>query len=460
MVYADELTKYGTGGFQKLLDLKLGLSSNRLNLGFNSIFDARLRLISIEILTFNQELGVLTDLSIFLTISPSGRVRFNDRVFSVLISATDHYVVVFFMVIFYLAYYGYEKVNELLNGDLLVSTNFLMHLFDFLSIYAGILTVFYSGQLLRFLMVYDYKQSTSSAAPSTQRKSTFNLVSLITKCNSLDSSSSGSGYYEEINKYLDNYYYFHFASVTFATVALTRFFKLAIIYRPLEIIIKSICSIFFNIFKFSLFFLIVFFAFALFGVTVFGKSLAEFQTFSDSCWTLVAFIFGELNYDKYFELNELIGTCYFCSFIVAIIILGFNLLSVVIAESFVSVKAYLYSDSQRMHIKPSALYVQRNFNYLIDFKLSRYEYHVKVALEQMVLQRTSHRILTKIEVDRDFSRLGYDADTLNEMLKKHGFLKKIHLAPENFESSAGLQREVKKIRWKKIEIDDFVNKIS
>ena len=353
--------------------------------------------ISMEIKFFNQILQSLTNFRINVKHSPTGHVYFVQELLTFKIVSKNNLYFILITITIYLFYYGHEKVTEIVSGDAFNSDRILGDILDILSFSLAILTINYSYQII---VKYHSSIDPSSRKPqygdfnflfplSANKKTKYsNLVlDLIHNCKENITNEIKMKCIEKLDKFSYDYNLFSTCFSIFAIFCISRLFKYAIIYRPLEIIVKSIRVIIFNIIEFSIFFLLIFFSFALFGLSVFGSSLEEYQSFDKACLTLIGIIFGELYYEKYYEYSSLIGTFYFCSYVIVIFIIMFNILSVVITESYASVKNYLNSESQKLHIKHGSAFIQRNFNYIIYFNLmkNKYEYDMRVIIESKLL---------------------------------------------------------------------------
>lgn len=127
--------------------------------------------------------------------------------------------------------------------------------------------------------------------------------------------------------------------------------------------------------------MLIYFGFALFGLNAFGATMEGYSTLNKACLTLTAIVFGQLDFEKYYEYDSVIGTTYFCLYVIVFVIILFNILSVVVTESYKSIKDYLSSDSQELNVVPDSIFIKRNFNQLVKIKLRYYEKDVKTILE-------------------------------------------------------------------------------
>jgi hypothetical protein len=349
--------------------------------------------ISMEMKFFNQALQSLTNFRVNVKHSPTGHIYYIQELLTFKVVSKNNLYFILVMITVYLFYYGHEKVTEIVSGDAFNSDRFLGDVLDIGCFSLAILTINYAYQII---VRYHTSIDPSSRKPqrgdfnylfplnSYKKLKYSNLVlDLIYNCKENLTKEMKMVCIEKMDKFSYDYNLFSTCFSIFAIFCISRLFKYAIIYRPLEIIVKSIKVIIFNIIEFSIFFLLVFFSFVLFGLSVFGSSLEEYQSFDKACLTLIGIIFGELHYEKYHEYSSLIGTFYFCSYVIVIFIIMFNILSVVITESYASVKNYLTSDSQKLHIKHGSAFIQRNFNYIIYFNLmkNKYEYDMRVIIE-------------------------------------------------------------------------------
>jgi hypothetical protein len=327
-----------------------------------------------------------------------------------------------------LIYYGYEKILEIYKGEFLESYRLLSDISDMLMLWFLIKTLLCTIILIRISKVKFY---VNHDKPSYY----FNLTDII-QSNNID-------YYNMVTIYIDEYYYFIYNYNVFTVVSFSRLLKHSILYRPLEIIVRSLLTICYNLLQFSPFVILVFIAFALFGVSVFSSLINEFQTLNKAILTLISILLGELNFDKYYEYNQYIGTVYFCSYVIVIAIICFNILSAIINESYESVRNFLNDDSQKYHITPDNEFVQRNFNFIIKMKLNRYEPDVRKILEGMVQLSSSNRLLTKIEIDSELKKFEYDDESLIAVLIKYG-----------------MDSAYTELTWKKNQMDQFRKEIN
>jgi len=281
------------------------------------------------------------------------------KVFTLKITENINKKIIFAFTIIFLIYYGYEKLIEIYKGDFFKSYRLISDLLDLMIFWYAIMTLICSARLTKIIN-------------SKIGSKSFNLIQTI--------QLNDDDYYNLICVYVDEYFYFIFNFSMFTVVSFTRLLKHAIVYRPFEIIIRSLRTICYNILQFSPFVFLVFVAFAMFGVGVFSSLLSEFQTLEMAVITLVSILLGELNYEKYYEYNGFIGTLYFCSYVIVIAIICFNIISAIINEAYESVKNYLNDESQKYHITPDNEYVQRNFNFLIKLKLKHCEPEIKETL--------------------------------------------------------------------------------
>ena len=189
-----------------------------------------------------------------------------------------------------------------------------------------------------------------------------------------------------LNPFISYYQLFYDHFCIFVVISFARIIKYSIIYRPIEIIIKSLIAIFSSIARFSPIFLLVFFAYALFGLSVFGPRLVEFSTLHRSCLTLTGIVFGRLNFERYYSYDPFIGTAYFCLYVMFVVVILFNILFAIIAEAFSSIKSYMSTDSQELNVVPDSVYIKRNFNQLVRFKLRYYDKEVRDILEGRFLK--------------------------------------------------------------------------
>lgn len=357
------------------------------------------RLLSIELIIFNNNSKTLSDFRLIVKKSPSGLNFLNWKIFTLKLTEIFHLKIIFSLSGLFLAYYGYEKINEIRKGEFLKPYRLLGDIFDIMIFWFSIMTLICSVRLYKFLSISInlYK---------------FNLNDII--------QSKDDDYYNIIMIYIDEYYYFIYNFSMFTVVSFSRLLKHSIIYRPFEIIIRSLRTICYNILQFSPFVFLIFIAFALFGVSVFSPIMSEYETLSSAIITLISILLGELNYEKYYDYNSFIGTVYFCSYVIVIAIICFNIISAIITESYESVKTYLNDESQKYHITPDNENVQRNFNLIIRLKLDNYAPDVRIILEAMVQKSSSNRILNDLEIDSDLKKFEYDSETLKAMMTKYG----------------------------------------
>lgn len=167
----------------------------------------------------------------------------------------------------------------------------------------------------------------------------------------------------------------------FLIVSSCRLIKYSIVYRPLDIILKSFTAIFSSLARFSLVFLLIFMGFALFGKCVLGSQLDEYATLNRACLTLTLIVFGQLNFERYYEFDAIVGTLFYCSYIMVVVIVMFNIVSAVITEAFRCIKEFMSQEAQQLNLLPDSVYIKRNFNLLVMFKLRFYKNDVKSILE-------------------------------------------------------------------------------
>jgi hypothetical protein len=400
-IYSDEFVNKPTEkilvAYESVDDLKkLGekLKLEALNLVERSTDTVK---ISMQMNFFNQVLQSFTNFRINVKHSPTGHVYYIQELLTIKIVSKNNFYFILITITIYLFYYGHEKVTEIASGDAFNSDRILGDILDLISFSLAILTINYSYQIIvKYHTPIDPLSSSSQPGDfnyllpfkGNKKLKYSNLVlDLIHNCKRDLTDEIKMKCFEKFDKFLYDYNLFSACFSIFAIFCTSRLFKYAIIYRPLEIIVKSIRVIIFNIIEFSIFFLLIFFSFVLFGMSVFGSSLEEYQSFDKACLTLIGIIFGELHYEKYYEYSSLIGTFYFCSYVIVIFIIMFNILSVVITESYATVKNYLNSESQKLHIKHGSAFIQRNFNYIIYFNLmkNKYEYDMRVIIESKLI---------------------------------------------------------------------------
>ena len=346
--------------------------------------------------------------------SPTGQIYYTQDNLTLRILPIHDFYFILCALLVYLFYYGYEKFNEISSGDAFSSDRIMGDILDVISFSLALLAIGYSTKIILKYRALVLDDSTSPngfihqkdfdflanmkkfGREGTKVRSTSSnlILDLIYTC--IDTKHLPQNVtkslkiecIEKLDNYSNEYYLFYSYFTIFSIICLTRLFKYSIIHRPLEIIVKSIRTILINLIEFSMFFLLIFFGFVLFGISVFGPTMQEYQTFNRACLTLVGIIFGELKYEKYYEYSSLIGTCYFCAYVIVIYIVMFNILSAVITESYASVKNYLNSDSQKLHIRHGSAFIQRNFNILIHYNFikDKYEYEMKAILEGRIMQ--------------------------------------------------------------------------
>lgn len=301
-------------------------------------------------------------LQISIKINPTSLITFEHSIFSFRLTECERNRNLLYLLLgFYLAYYGYEKIHEIARGQFLNSQKLLFDILDLINFYLAIMSIFYA---------YNFYNSNSKELDSILKYKNFN---------------SQINAKELLKNFVNDYrLYFEYFSM-FYIVSFSRFFKYSIIYRPFDIIVKSIKTIFSNIFQFSFFFLVIYFGFALFGLSVFGSEMQEFSSLKRACLTLTGIVFGELKFKNYYEYHHFIGTAYFCLYVITIVIILFNILSVVITESYRSIKTFMKSESQKLNIVPDCYFLKRNFNYLVNFKSKYYEERMREMLEGRIV---------------------------------------------------------------------------
>lgn len=310
----------------------------------------------------------LTKIEIQMAQSASGKLTFNSRIHSLKLNRLVFYKVMCIMLAFYAIYYGYEKVREIGQGELISSQRLLTNLLDFFSIYLALMTIIYLFDLEYYFDVDAIRRA------YTCKRSLPNDTSRWLNPNDMQHEQLLS---ELVACYRSFYEYFS----VFYIVSLSRMFKYSIVYRPLEILVKSLKTIFYNVFQFSLLFLAIYFGFALFGMSVFGSSMLEYASFYKACLTLTVIVFGQLNFDSYYEFDSFLGTSYCCLYVVMIVIVSFNIMYAVITESYVSIKSYLSTESQLLNVVPDCYFIKRNFNFLVKLKLPHYDSQIRDILE-------------------------------------------------------------------------------
>ncbi|CAF0719150.1 unnamed protein product [Brachionus calyciflorus] len=361
------------------------------------------KVISKNFRMFDMEFFIIdTYLTVFnfsVELNPTGRLRYNGEIYSFNFRDKSRVrrIYLFLVLGFFLFYYGYETIHDILSGEFLSSQRLLMEMLDLSSFYLLYLAIFH---LYSFNSIQKIKFEPFSRGFTN--RTILNMKEITKDC-------------------IDSYRYFSDNFSIFVIISVSRLFKYSIIFRPFEIIVKSIKTICFNIYQFILFYAIIFSAFVLFGMSVFGSSARHFSSFKRSCVTLVGIVFGELKFKSYYEYSSSVGTIYFCLYVITVVIILFNILSVVITESYRSMKFYMKSESQRLNIVPDCYFIRRNFNLLVKMKLKYYQHDMRVILEGMVMLKTANRILTKVEVDHDLNSLDYKPSVLNQVLKKFGY---------------------------------------
>ena len=380
------------------------------------------KVISKNLRAFEMEFFIidsyLTVFNLSIKINPTGEVNIKDDIFSFNINEkfriSRSYL--FVILIFFLFYYGYETLQDILSGEFLSTQRLVMEGLDLLNFYFLSMSIYYL-YVFTFIHKADFfpflKDFGNKQGPTTRK--------IIIDC---------------INSYRNFSNFFS----CFYIISFGRLFKYSIIFRPFEIIVKSIKTICFNIHQFSLFYVVIFIGFALFGMSMFGQTMKSFSTLQDACLTLVGIVFGELNFKHYYDHNSTVGTIYFCLYVITVVIILFNILCVVITESYRSIKFYMKSESQRLNVVPDCYFIRRNFNLLVRIKLKYYQPEMREILEGMVVMKTANRLLTKVEVDHDLKSFDYSPNVLNAVLNKYGY-------------------KSKDIEWKKNQMDAFRSKV-
>lgn len=380
------------------------------------------KVISKNLRAFNFEFFIIDSfLSVYnlsVEINPTGAVKVKDDIFSFNINDKIRMRRSYLLVVmgFFLIYYGYETLQDILSGEFLSTQRLVMEGLDLLNFYFLSMSIFYlytftylhKADFLPFLKGFGNKQG------SVVRQ-------IIVDC--VESFKNFSNFFS-----------------CFFIISFGRLFKYSIIFRPFEIIVKSIKTICFNIYQFSLFYTLIFIGFALFGMSMFGQTIKSYSTLQSSCLTLVGIVFGELNFKNYYNHNSSVGTIYFCLYVITVVIILFNILCVVITESYRSMKFYMKSESQRLNVVPDCYFIRRNFNLLVKIKLKYYQPEMRAILEGMVMMKTANRFLTKVEVDHDLKTFEYSSNALNAVLKKYGY-------------------KSQDIEWKKNQMDSLRSKV-
>lgn len=356
-IFEDEIEIYDNGGL--IFDLS---KAGNLNLTFllSSEMKRNTRLFSIELIVYNHDLKSLSDFKVFIKKSPTGMHYLSWKIFTLKISENLHLRFILLFSVVFLVYYGVEKAKEIGKGEFLKPYRLLGDIFDLMIFWFLCMTLTYAVRLIKFLNI-------------SVNVNKFNLVEII--------QSSNDNYYNLIKIYINEYYYFIYYFNMFTVISFSRLLKHSILIRPLEIIIRSLRTICYNLLQFSPFVILIFSAFSLFGVALFSSLMSEYQTLGAAILTLTSILLGDLKYEKYYEYNSLIGTIYFCSYAVVIAIVCFNIISAIVNESYESVRNYLNDESQKYHVTPDNEYVQRNFNYIIKLKLGDYEPDVRLILD-------------------------------------------------------------------------------
>lgn len=360
----------------------------------------------------------LTVFNLSVEINPTGEVKVKDDIFSFNMNEKfrTRRSYLFIILIIFLFYYGYETLQDILSGEFLSTQRLVMEGLDLLNFYFLSMSIYYL-YVFTFIHKADFypflKDFGNKQGPTTRQ--------IFLDC---------------IKSYRS---FLNFFS-SFFIISFGRLFKYSIIFRPFEIIVKSIKTICFNIHQFSLFYVVIFIGFALFGMSMFGQTMKSFSNIQNACLTLVGIVFGELNFEYYYNLSSSVGTIYFCLYVITVVIILFNILCVVITESYRSMKFYMKSESQRLNVVPDCYFIRRNFNLLVRIKLKYYQPEMREILEGMVVMKTSNRLLTKVEVDHDLKSFNYSSDVLDAVLKKYGF-------------------KSKDIEWKKNQMDSFRSKV-
>ena len=319
--------------------------------------DATSRLMRFRLITINKQHRTLSVLKIILINSPSRMSSFKTEIESVgEISVSLIYSSLLFLL--YLLYYGYEK----LINPYLMFKNIAENLLDFSGFIFGMRSLIYSSDLV-FNYLNDQNYELDRIEELTAVDQLFNLK-----------------YFDLANMIHKSSLYTKYFSV-FSMIICSRLFKYLVIWKPLEIIAISIKTISINIVLFAPFIITIFLGFALFGQSVFGASMIEYQTFSSSIITLIRVIFGDFNYESYYQFHSFIGTVYFCFFVIIIVIVCFNILSVVITESYEEVKVNLSKEKWSLVRHSDSPFVERNVNLVFALKKKFYKPEICLVLK-------------------------------------------------------------------------------
>ena len=239
-------------------------------------------------------------------------------------------------------------------------------LLDLCGFWFGIRTIILSMSIVHFL------EKGLSGLNSSEK---FDLENFIKSC-----PSQNPNFNDALNILMDDYFFLIYYFNTFTVFSFARLLKLSIVCRPLEVIVRSAKVVCFDLLKFSPFFLLVFFSFALFGLNVFGSFMENYKTLKLSIVTLIEIAFGELFYESFYEFNSVIGTVYFCAYVIVVFLICFNIFSAITNESFESVKSFLNSENQRWNVIADSAFIQRNFNLIINARLQKYEHNMRLVL--------------------------------------------------------------------------------
>ena len=327
----------------------------------------------------------MSDFQLIFTQSPADTLTYSFKIVSLNLSdLLRPNFLKFIAITIFLVYYGYEKLSEIYKGDFFTSSRIINDVLDILSFWYGIHTIIYciSIQFGAYKKIWNFKNSSINNS-SNQTDLLLNLENLI----KFEKSNNYSTYNEDLNILIDDYYFMVYHFNIFTVFSFSRLLKLSIIYRPMEVIVRSLYAVCFDFLKFFPFFILVFMSFALFGLNVFGSFMENYKTLDQSILTLIEIALGELFYEKYYTFDSYIGTGYFIIYVIVIFLVGFNILSAIVNESFETVKKFLKSDSQRLHITPDSEFIQRNFNLIINSKLKNYNHDMRLVLTGKFLNK-------------------------------------------------------------------------